>query len=278
MAIRSVLQPRKDDRCLRPVQVLQTLEPRNQTRGRLFLCSEQALCAPISSPSLWELWAVTCSTQFSFSDELFVESSDSFPVLWESPYYLLQAFKGSVLSSTHTITLRVLSKLVLWFDWDLSHYHTDFSIMFLFRVVKSAYWYISFPWRLKIYGPALLFLLSFLSLFGCCFLRKPGNVVIRLLLIFHLGNSGVATQSETIWSQFHILPFTPYSGLSLAAWCRKLLCWTEPSTHGSNGMWHISIYAGHITIYAPVNNPFRCISFCARYILLELSCSQEDLL
>lgn len=39
----------------------------------------------------------------------------------------------------------------------------------------------------------------------------PENVVTRLLLIFHSGNSGVPAQSETIWSQFNILPLTYYS-------------------------------------------------------------------
>lgn len=76
----------------------------------------------------------------------------------------------------------------------------------------------------------------------------PGNVVTRLLLIFHSGDSGVPTQSEIIWSQFNILPLTHYSRLALAASCRKLLCWTEASPHGSNGITCIYICWAHIYI------------------------------
>lgn len=111
-------------------------------------------------------------------------------------------------------------------------------------------------------------LLSFLSLFGCCSLRNPGNVVTRLLLVFHLVHSGVPTQFKTIWSQFNFLPLTYYTGVSLTALLNSSM----------SQMAHISLCDGHIPLYAPVNNPFPCASLHVSCVSLEYPCPQEDLL
>lgn len=205
----------------------------------------------------------------------FVELSDSFPALWESPYlyYLLQAFKASVLGSTHILTLRVLSKLssaVWWGRIPLPHRRLNDV---LFQDCRDVYWYTSFLWCLKCLC-LLALLLSCLSLFGCCSVRNPGNVVTRLLLVFHLVHSGVPTQFKTVWSQFNIIPLTYYSRVSLTASCRKLLCWTE--IHVSNGAWHVSVNDRHTPVYAPVNNPFPCVRLHVSCVSLEYPCSQED--
>lgn len=152
---------------------------------------------------------VTCSKPFP-PQMSFVELLDSFPELWESPYlyYLLQTFKASVLGSTHVLTLRVLSKLsctVWWGHIPLSHRllndvlfqgcNVHVLICLLSLMPKDVWVWIALS-------------LIFLSLFGCCSLRNPGNVVTRLLLVFHLVHIGVPTQFKTLWFQFNVIPLT----------------------------------------------------------------------
>lgn len=111
-------------------------------------------------------------------------------------------------------------------------------------------------------------LLSFLSLFASCSLRNPGNVVTRLLLVFHLVHSRVPMQFKTIWSQFNFIPLAYYTGVSLTALLNSSV----------SQMAHISVYDGHILVYALVNNPFLCASLHVSSVSLENPSSQEDLL
>lgn len=200
----------------------------------------------------------------------FVELPDSFPALWEPPYlhYLLQAFQASVLGSAHILTLRVLSKLssrVWWGAIPLPHRllsHVLFQGCRICVLIQQLFLMPKDVWIL------ITLLLSFLNLFGCCSLKNPGNVVARLLFVFHLVHSSVPMQFKTIWSQFNITPLTYYTGVSLTALLSSSM----------SQMAHMSVCDGHIPVYGPVNNPFPCASLHFSCVSLEYPCSLEDLL
>lgn len=178
----------------------------------------------------------------------FVEFPDSFPALWESPYlyYLLQASKASVLGSTHILTLRFLSKLsstVWWEPIPLPHRLLNDVLFQGSRVCVLIHQLSLMPKDVWVW---IALLLSFLSLFSCCSLRNPGDVVTRLPLVFHLVQSGVPTQFKTIWFQFNVIPLTYYSSVSLTASCRKLLCWTAPCL--KRHMTHICTWRTHTCV------------------------------